>query len=246
MFARWRILSAVLGVWTCLVGCSSSQASNASVESVFQATKDRVREMLSPDAVTPEVKLPEPKPSSADRRPRTRIAPRSGTAPGPASAPAASPEPAIPDVGSSVELANSSNSERTVEEFSVRDLCVQSDFLREAVTLRDAFVYVKASQEQTPVTTLASGIMVTVTGRSDEWLIVGFNYLGERRAHWLCALLRLQSTDERAERGATCHRVKRRGGEWRNPAALSFNDDEPECNPAGRTGVAPVGLTIRF
>ena len=60
----------------------------------------------------------------------------------------------------------------------MRDLCVQSDFLREAVTLRDAFVYVKASQEQTPVTTLASGIMVTVTGRSDEWLIVGFNRLG--------------------------------------------------------------------
>jgi hypothetical protein len=163
---------------------------------------DILRQDVTPAPATNAA--PEPAPP-VERRPRAASPVSAKTTPEVASPPAAAPAPEIVEVQPSPEVPGSPDADAQAGRSALASICAREDFVRDAVTLRYAPVYADSPQVETPVTTLASGILVTVTGRSGDWLLVRFDYQGsgQRTGYAHCSDFRALTNELSSEPSST-------------------------------------------
>jgi Zn-dependent protease with chaperone function len=192
--ARRCLLSTI--VCLCCTDCNLP-ASDTSGESRYQLTKDPDGRVLRLDTVTGELTVAAP---ASETNPRPVAPPTIPTKPAPPERPAegVADDRPVPNFSSPVQADSQPiaqipiSTTATATRSAGIDMCSRSELTRQAVTLADTAVYVEPRVTQTPITTIASAVLVTVAERSGEWVVLRFNDArwGARAGYTHCSQLR--------------------------------------------------------
>jgi hypothetical protein len=180
-------------------GTVPQTSETATRQSRYQLQKDREGRVIRLDTVTGEVTIVRPPSAQAPSQPTRNDRPLEGLSlsqadndAGARAGDRSAPSPSPPTAASEGQEPPLSAPHTPVTPAAGADVCLRSDAFREAVTLADVPVYVEPRRLQTPVTTLASAVMVTVAERAGDWYLVRFDdpRFGPRVGYAHCSSLR--------------------------------------------------------